>query len=51
VAQELMGLTTLSMGEISSALAFSTQVTFSDAICRWAGTSPSLWREQFAVES
>jgi AraC-like DNA-binding protein len=51
VARELLELTTLSMGDVSSALAFSTQGTFSDAFCRWAGKSPSLWREQFAVET
>jgi AraC-like DNA-binding protein len=51
VARELLELTTLSMGDISSALAFSSQGIFSDAFRRWSGTSPSQWRAQLAGET
>lgn len=44
VARELLEMTALSMGEIASALAFSTQGVFSDAFRRWSGKSPSQWR-------
>ncbi len=51
VARELLELTALPIGEISTALAFSTQGIFSDAFRRWSGKSPSQWRAQFASQA
>jgi AraC-like DNA-binding protein len=51
VARELLELTALPMGEISSALAFSSQGVFTDAFRRWSGKSPSQWRALFAARA
>jgi AraC-like DNA-binding protein len=45
VAYELLGMTDLSLSEISDALDFSMQSNFSHAFKRWTGVSPNRWRE------
>ncbi len=44
VARDLLGLTDLSIGEISAALAFSTHSAFVEAFRRWSGMTPTAWR-------
>jgi AraC-like DNA-binding protein len=51
VSRELLSLTDLSMGEISSAIAFSTQGAFTEAFRRWTGETPSAWRAQGAIDT
>ncbi|MFO1147820.1 MAG: AraC family transcriptional regulator ligand-binding domain-containing protein [Alsobacter sp.] len=43
-ACELLALTDLPIGEISSALAYATHGAFNAAFHRWAGVTPSAWR-------
>jgi AraC-like DNA-binding protein len=43
-AQELLALTDLPVGEIGTALSFSTHGNFARAFRRWGGVTPSEWR-------
>ena len=45
MAYELLGMTDLSLSEISDVLDFSMQSNFSHAFKRWTGMSPNAWRE------
>lgn len=44
VAQELLALTDLPVGDIASALSFSAHSNFGRAFRRWAGVTPTAWR-------
>lgn len=44
VAQELLALTDLPIGDIASALSFSAHSNFVRAFRRWAGVTPTVWR-------
>lgn len=44
VAQELLALTDLPVGDIASALSFSAHSNFVRAFRRWAGVTPTVWR-------
>jgi AraC-like DNA-binding protein len=46
LAQELLALTDLPIGEIASALSFSTQGNFVRAFRRWGELTPSEWRSR-----
>lgn len=46
LARELLALTRLPIGRIAETLAYSDNSAFNHAFVRWAGMSPSQWRNQ-----
>ena len=48
VAQELLELTDIPIGEIGDFLAFASPGVFSETFRRWSGVPPSTWRAQAA---
>lgn len=46
VARELLALTRLPIGRVAETLAYSDNSAFNHAFLRWAGMSPSHWRNQ-----
>ncbi|GEP03411.1 helix-turn-helix domain-containing protein [Methylobacterium oxalidis] len=45
IAKRLLADTTMTMGQISVALAFSEPAAFTHAFRRWSGVTPSEWRQ------
>ena len=46
IAKELLALTRLPVGEISTSLSFGSHSSFIHAFQRWAGTTPTNWRRE-----
>jgi AraC-like DNA-binding protein len=46
VSEQLLGTTSLSVGEVASALGYADSSGFIRAFQRWCGTSPSAWRRR-----
>lgn len=46
IARELLALTRLPIGRVAETLAYSDNSAFNHAFLRWAGMSPSQWRNQ-----
>jgi AraC-like DNA-binding protein len=44
MAQELLLITDMTVGDVAEALAYAHQSSFADAFARWSGKSPSAWR-------
>jgi AraC-like DNA-binding protein len=51
LAKELLALTSLPVGEIGASLGYGAHSTFVHAFQRWAATTPTKWRQDFASGS
>jgi AraC-like DNA-binding protein len=50
LARELLALTSLPVGEIGASLGYGSHSSFVHAFQRWAATTPTKWRQNFASE-
>jgi AraC-like DNA-binding protein len=48
IARELLALTNLPVGEIGASLSYGSHSSFVHAFQRWAATTPTKWRQEFA---
>jgi AraC-like DNA-binding protein len=48
IARELLALTSLPVGEIGASLSYGSHSSFVHAFQRWAATTPTKWRQEFA---
>lgn len=51
LAKELLALTRLPVGEIGASLSYGSHSSFVHAFQRWAATTPTKWRQDFASRS
>jgi AraC-like DNA-binding protein len=51
LAKELLALTSLPIGEIGASLSYGSHSSFVHAFQRWAATTPTKWRQEFAAGS
>jgi AraC-like DNA-binding protein len=49
LAKELLALTSLPVGEIGASLNYGSHSSFVHAFQRWAATTPTKWRQEFAA--